>query len=150
MTAPSLKVKVRFRTCRNGDEPEPMPKVVGRATIARRIALAHHIEDLIERGELRDYAEAAERLGLTRARVTQVCDLALLAPDIQAAVLLGHVEARDRHLREVGRHPLWVDQRRVFHRLFPNAPKEIEHGSDRDRNHHNRNVFAWDDAYRQK
>ena len=105
----------------NGDEPAP--KAVGTATIARRIALAHHIEDLIERGELRDYAEATDRLGLTRARLTQICDLALLAPDIQAAVLLGHVEPRDRHLREVGRHPLWTDQRRVFHQLFPNAPK---------------------------
>ncbi len=122
MTAPTLKVKVRFRTCRNGDEPKPVPKAVGTATIARRIALAHHIEDLIERGELRDYAEASERLGLTRARVTQICDLALLAPDIQAVVLLGHVEPRDRHLREVGRHSLWSDQRRVFGQLFPSSP----------------------------
>ena len=132
MTAPSMKVKVRFRTCRNGDEPAPAPKAVGTATIARRITLAHHIEDLIERGELRDYADAAERLGLTRARLTQICDLALLAPDIQAAVLLGHVEPRDRHLREVVRHPLWTDQRRVFHQLFPNVPKETDHDCDGD------------------
>ncbi len=127
MTVPSMKVKVRFRTCRNGDEPAPVPKAVGTATIARRIALAHHIEDLIERGELRDYAKAADRLGITRARVTQICDLTLLAPDIQAAVLLGHVEPRDRHLREVGRHPLWTDQRRVFHELLSHAPQEIDH-----------------------
>jgi len=72
----------------------------------------------------------AERLGLTRARVTQICDLALLAPDIQATVLLGHVEPRDRHLREVGKHPLWTDQRRVFHQLFPNVSKEIDHDHD--------------------
>ena len=49
MTAPSLKVKVRFRTCGSGDERAPMKKAEGTATIARRIALAHHIEDLIER-----------------------------------------------------------------------------------------------------
>ena len=127
MMAPSLKVKVRFRTCRNGDESAPAPKAVGTATIARRIAIAHHVEDLIERGELRDYAEVAECLGITRARVTQICDLALLDPRIQAAVLLGHVEPRDRHLREVGRHLLWTDQMDVFRRLFPNAPKEIDH-----------------------
>ena len=140
MTAPTMKVKVRFRTCRNGDEPAPAPNAVRTATIARRIALAHHIEDLIERGELRDYAEAAERLGLTRARLSQICDLALLAPDVQAAVLLGHVEPRDRHLREAGRHSLWVDKRRVFHRLFPHAPKKNDHDCDRDppRNHADR------------
>jgi ParB-like chromosome segregation protein Spo0J len=79
---------------------------------------------MIDRGEMRDYAEAAQRLGLTRARVTQISDLALLAPDIQAAVLLGNVEPRDRHLREVGRHPLWPDQRRVFNQLFPNSLQE--------------------------
>ena len=135
MTAPSLRVKVRFRTCGSGDEPAPESKVVRTATIARRIAMAHHIEVLIERGELRGYAEAAERLGLTRARLTQICDLTLLAPDIQAAVLLGDVEPRDRHLREVGRHPLWTDQRAVFHQLFPDAHKEIDHDCDRDSSH---------------
>ena len=119
MTAPTIKVKVRFRTCRRGNEPGPRIEAVGPASIARRIALAHHIEELVERGELRDYAEAADRLGLTRARLTQICDLALLAPDIQASVLLGHVEPRDRHLREVGPHRLWADQRRVFRQLFP-------------------------------
>lgn len=122
MTAPSLRVKVRFRTCRSFADPAPKPR--GPTPIARRIALAHHIEALIERGDINGYADVAERLGLTRARITQVCDLALLAPDIQAAVLLGHAEPRDRHLREVGRHPLWTDQRRVFHQLFPDVPDE--------------------------
>ncbi|MEO6594591.1 MAG: hypothetical protein ABIP94_07545, partial [Planctomycetota bacterium] len=87
---------------------------------------------LIERGELRDYAQAAERLGITRARMTQICDLALLAPDIEAAVLLGHCEPRDRHLREVGRHPLWTDQRRTFRVLFPNVLEDENHDCDRN------------------
>ncbi|MBK8100634.1 MAG: hypothetical protein IPK26_26390 [Planctomycetes bacterium] len=101
MTA--ITMTVRFRTARRRTAPEPAPPVHKLATgIARRIALAHHIEALIERGDLRDYAAAARRLGLSRARLTQICDLALLAPDIQAAVLLGRVEPRDRHLRAVG------------------------------------------------
>ena len=65
MTAASMKLKVNFRTCRRDGESDPAPEVTGPTQIARRIALAHHIEDLIERGELRDYAEAADRLGLT-------------------------------------------------------------------------------------
>lgn len=136
MTAPAIKLKVSFRTCRRSAKPaqSARPAVVGPTPIARRIALAHHIEALIEQGELRGYAEAAARLGLTRARVTQVCDLALLAPDIQAAVLLGKVEPRDRHLRAVGRHPCWVDQRRAFASLFPNVPLEdTTDDHDRDR-----------------
>ncbi len=124
MTTTAIKVRVAFRTARRRPELAPAPHPVGPTAIARRIALAHHIEALIERGELRDYADAARRFGLSRARITQVCDLALLAPNIQAAVLLGQVAPRDRHLREVGGHPLWADQRRAFHRLFPNVPLE--------------------------
>ena len=131
MTCATIKLKVSFRTCRRRGEPgsPAAPKLVGPSAIARRVALAHHIEELIDRGELQGYADAARKLGLTRARITQVCDLTLLAPDIQAAILRGDVEPRDRHLREVGRHPLWRDQRRTFHRLFPNI---LEDEHDRD------------------
>lgn len=117
----SLTVKVAFRTCRRRDEPAPAPKVTGPTTIARRIALAHHVEALIQCGELRDLGHAAERLGITAARMTQLADLALLAPDLQAAVLLGRCAPNERQLRSVGRHPLWTDQRRAFLALFPNV-----------------------------
>ena len=120
-----------FRTCKRHEEPAPAPEPSGPTAIARRLALAHHIESLIERGELRDYADAAQRLGVSAARVTQICDLALLAPDLQAAVLFGRCEPRDRHLRAVGRHALWEDQRRAFSLLFPKA---LEGNNDHDRN----------------
>ncbi len=126
MTAPALKLRVSFRTCRRAAPPPPQsPKPTGPTPVARRIALAHLIADLVDRGELDGFAGAARRLGVSRARITQISDLALLAPDIQAAVLLGQVEPRDRHLREVGRHPLWKDQRRTFLSLFPNALEGI-------------------------
>lgn len=118
----SLVMKVSFRTARRREPARPTtPLPVGPTPIARRVALAHHIEALIDAGEMSDYADAARRLALSRARLTQVCDLALLAPDIQEAVLLGCCEPRDRHLREVGRHPLWTDQRRAFLALFPHV-----------------------------
>jgi hypothetical protein len=130
VTAATIRLKVAFRTCRRRQpERRPAPRPVGPTAIARRVALAHHIESLIAAGDLCGYADAARRLGLTRARLTQVCDLTLLAPDIQAVVLLGLVEPRDRHLREVGRHLLWNDQRQAFHHLFPNV---LEDDNDRD------------------
>jgi hypothetical protein len=117
-----VSFKVAFRTSKRSKAPTPpRPKPTGPTTMARRIALSHYVHAAIERGELRDLAEAAQRLGISTARITQVCDLALLAPDIQAAVLLGQVEPRDRHLRAVGRHSLWDDQRRAFHLLFPHV-----------------------------
>ena len=134
MTAPAITLKVSFRTCRRAAPPPlPSPKPTGPTPIARRIALAHLIADLVDRGDIDGLADAARRLGVSRARITQICDLALLAPDIQAAVLLGKCEPRDRHLRAVGRHPLWTDQRRTFMSLFPHVQLETHDGDDRDR-----------------
>lgn len=124
----TVTVKVAFRTARqprpDDVAPAPRPRPTP-APIARRLALAHFIEAQIAAGKVADYADAARRLGLTRARITQLCDLTLLAPDIQAAVLLGFVQPRDRHLRAVGRHALWKDQRRAFASLFPKVLEDL-------------------------
>jgi hypothetical protein len=125
-----IRIKVAFRTCRRREVPTTQPRSTGPTAIARRIALAHHVEALIASGEVLNLGAAAERLGVTPARMTQIGDLALLAPDIQAAVLLGHCEPRDRHLRAVGRHALWTDQRAAFHSLFPNVLLENQTDDD--------------------
>ena len=77
---------------------------------ARQLALAHHIERLVDAGELADYAEAARLLGLTRARVTQVMNLLLLAPEVQERVLCGDEPVSERHLRDAVGEPVWDAQ----------------------------------------
>ena len=86
--------------------------------VAHLLALAHHIDRKIRRGELRDYAHAAKVLGLTRARVSQVSGLALLAPAIQEAVLAlpdgRRHDITERQLREIVTEPLWGKQMRLW------------------------------------
>ena len=77
---------------------------------ARVLALAHFIERQVEAGELTGYAEAARGLGLTRARLTQVMNLLLLAPEIQGQVLLGRLDWTERRLRHVVRETSWRRQ----------------------------------------
>jgi hypothetical protein len=79
-------------------------------------------------GEFRDYADVARQHGLTRARLTQVMNLLLLAPDIQADVLSlrfppGREPVTERHLHLVLRSPVWAEQRAVWGRLRP-APED--------------------------
>jgi hypothetical protein len=74
-------------------EAPPPPPVRRPAHVARMLALAHHIQGAIDRGLVPNRATVARRLGLTRARVTQLMDLLLLAPDLQDLVL--HLEAVD-------------------------------------------------------
>tara|TARA_R110002096_G_scaffold170064_6_gene342042 strand:- start:157 stop:519 length:363 start_codon:yes stop_codon:yes gene_type:complete len=117
MTSTTVKMKVSFRTCqRQGVQAKARPKVIGPTAITRRLALAHHVEALIANGELAGLADAAKRLGLTRARMTQIADMTLLAPQIQAAIALGEVSPIDRQLRDVLKHATWDEQLRVFER----------------------------------
>ena len=51
------------------------------------LALAIQFQDMIQRGDARDYADLA-RLGcLTRERMSQIMELVWLAPDIQQEIL---------------------------------------------------------------
>ena len=74
---------------------------------ARMLALAHHVERLVDEGELASYTEAARALGLTRARLTQVTNLLLLAPEIQERVLTGDLPGTERRLRGAVREAEW-------------------------------------------
>jgi hypothetical protein len=66
------------------------------ATVAKRLALAHHIAAQIDAGVYDDQADVARQHGLTRARLTQLTqlmNLLLLAPDIQEEILALEVPA---------------------------------------------------------
>lgn len=86
------------------------------ANVAALLALAHHVQRLIDAGRIADRAEIARRLHWTRARVSQVMDLLLLAPDIQEEVLFLEAGSgvTERSLRAVMRHEDWREQRQHF------------------------------------
>ncbi|HEX4610873.1 MAG TPA: hypothetical protein VH092_21970 [Urbifossiella sp.] len=67
--------------------------------VARLMALAVKLDGLVREGTVKDYAELARLGRVTRARVTQVMNLTLLAPDIQEELLF-------LPLVTVGREPL--------------------------------------------
>ena len=100
--------------------PPPKPEPVRRpAKVAQQLALAHHLQAAIDRGAIADRADVARKLGLTRARVTQLLDLLLLAPDLQAAVLAleavdGAEPMSERALRAVAHAGSWVEQRAAW------------------------------------
>lgn len=87
------------------------------------LALAHTMNALLRDGTVGDQRELADVMGLTRARVTQLLDLVLLAPDIQEQLLDGAVgdeRVTERALRKVVRARCWEGQRRLWASLaFP-------------------------------
>jgi hypothetical protein len=101
------------------DKPEPVRRP---AKVARQLALAHHLEAAIVRGLVLDQAALARKLGLTRARVTQLFDLLMLAADLQEQVLAleavdGVEPMAERTLREVAHAGTWSEQRAAWGKL---------------------------------
>ena len=97
--------------------PAPPPEPVRRpARVAIMLVLAHKIQDAIDCGVVRDGADVAMRLGLSRARISQLLDLMLLAPDIQERILFvesvdGVEPMSERDLREIVHAEDWAKQR---------------------------------------
>ena len=95
-------------------QPEPDPPSTDpprpATRLARMLALAHLIERKVESGQLKDYAEAARTLGISRARMTQVMNLLVLSPKVQEAVLLGKGFRSERSVRAVLGTPSWREQ----------------------------------------
>ncbi len=100
-------------------EPEP-PRI---PRITRLMALAIKFQDMVDRGEVRDYADLA-RLGfVTRARITQIMNMLNLAPDIQdelltSSLLAGQANVRECGLRRVTAVVGWSDQRSLWKELL--------------------------------
>lgn len=113
---------VDFRRPRPTTIPDAEP--VGRVPrVARLLALAHRIDGMIRVGEIEDLATAARLCGVTRARMTQIVNLLLLAPAIQEAILglppvtRGRDQITERNLRETVAEPDWKTQVRLWRRL---------------------------------
>ncbi len=90
----SIECEVHFTTARprpqgaGGPARRHRRSALGRVPrVARLLALAHRLDRLLRTGLVRDYAELARLGHVTRARISQVMALLLLAPDIQEQVL---------------------------------------------------------------
>ena len=92
--------------------------------ITRYMALAIYYEDLIRQGHVHDYAEIATLGHVTRARVTQIMNLRLLAPDLQERLLLliRIVSGRDalclRRIQPIALESDWRKQRQNWNKMI--------------------------------
>ncbi len=120
--ATALAVRVPFHVARPsrrielrpGHAPEAAPGA-NVPRVARLLALAHLWQRRLGDGEVEDYAALAKPAGVTRARVSQIMDLLLLAPDIQEEILFlpgarGREPITERHLRPIAATANWREQ----------------------------------------
>lgn len=123
MTDLTVTAKVHFTRGRRtqkeiqpGETPErTVPDRLPR--IAKLMALAIRYEGFVRDGVVADYAELARLGHVTRARMSQITSLLLLAPEIQEALLFlprvtsGKDPLTERELRPIVATPDWRKQR---------------------------------------
>ena len=91
--------------------------------VARLMALAVRFDALIRAGTVKNQAELARLGQVSRARISQILSLLLLAPDIQEALLFLPAVRRGRapillcHLWPIAANPDWKCQRRKWRDL---------------------------------
>jgi hypothetical protein len=91
--------------------------------ITRLMALAIKFDGLIREGVVRDYADLARLGHVTRARLTQIMNLLLLAPDIQEEILFlpktmrGRDPVSERSIRQVTSIVRWDRQRKAWRQM---------------------------------
>jgi hypothetical protein len=106
------------KVMKEGEAPAAVVSAV--PPISRLMALAIRMQDLVDRGEVADYAELARLAHVSRPRITQIMNLTLLAPDIQEAILFlpstdgGRGAIGERAVRRVCAAPEWRKQRYMW------------------------------------
>jgi hypothetical protein len=111
----------RKRLLKGNASPETEDSKPGRVPrLSRLMALAIHFEGLLANGEVTDMADLARLGHVSRARITQIMNLRLLAPDIQEDLLfLPRTNATRDTLKYTDVRPLtgetdWNEQRKLW------------------------------------
>jgi hypothetical protein len=128
----TIEVPVLFQPVGRGGrkacrpEAEKMALPPGRVPrVARLMALALRLDELVRTGQVRHYSELASLGHVTRARVCQILNLLHLAPDIQEALLFLPPTVRGRdpiilaNLMPIATALDWRKQRRLWRQLAP-------------------------------
>jgi hypothetical protein len=124
MSTVDVEITIKRQRGRPGRKSRPAEQKVEAPRIPRTtrlMALALKFQDMVDRGEVRDYADLARLSFVTRARLTQIMNLLLLAPDIQEEILRCEPTLdrpiAERSVRAIVKIVLWDQQRLAWKAL---------------------------------
>ena len=121
-----MATPTRRTVVREGPKPARLPGRIPR--LSRILALAHYFQNLLDTGVVRTQMELAELTKLTTARITQIMNLLVLAPDIQEEIFFmpivnkGPPPTTERDLRPLLKALVWNEQREKWAKLRTMCP----------------------------
>ena len=95
------------------EQSTAVPASVSRVT--QVLALAIYFGDILDRAEVKDYAELARLACVSRERISQIMKLRWLAPDIQCEILQFSADCFplcEAKLRLIAEEMCWSEQRK--------------------------------------
>jgi hypothetical protein len=120
----SVEYKVDFGNERRDGRAlklKPKKTVKRLPLVTRLLALAHHLQGLVDSGMVTDYADIARLSNLTRTRVTQIMNLTLLAPRIQEEILhfpkTVTATIKEQDLRAILKTAVWQEQYAIWEQM---------------------------------
>jgi len=122
-TRAPLEIQFQLRPRLGGaaNVPRSESRSAGRLPpITRVVALAIHFDEMIRRGDAKDYADIARLSCLCRERVSQIARLNYLVPEIQLELLYlpptptGRYPISETAMRKIANLLSWIDQRREW------------------------------------
>ena len=115
----TLKFRRRAPAFRTNPASEPQERP---HRIARILALAHRLDELVRSGAVRDHEELARLGHISPARICQFMTLLHLAPAIQEYLLFltaaETIPITEPALRKIAREPRWDRQSAIFKSLL--------------------------------
>jgi hypothetical protein len=105
------------------NSPDARPAEGRLPQITRVLALAIHFDEMIRRGQVKDFADIGRLSCLCRERVSQIMRLTSLAPDIQVELLYlpptptGRFPISETAVRKIANLLSWHDQREQWRQL---------------------------------
>jgi hypothetical protein len=100
-----------------GKQARPVIETGRLPRITQVVALALHFQEMLRRGEAKDYADLARLGAVTRERMSQIMKLQWLAPDIQQDILYlppapaGRYPISETAIRKIANVLSWTAQR---------------------------------------
>ena len=122
-----MKIEYTVPLRRRVPPPAFNPKSAGESPerphrIARMLALAHRLDELVRSGAVHDHGELARVRQVSPARICQFLTLLHLAPAIQEYLLFMStgetIPITEPILRKIAREPRWDRQRAAFDALL--------------------------------
>lgn len=123
-----LKMRVPSVRCKEGyadrsSKPAKVDRPGRKPKISRMVALGIKFDEMLRRGEVDNATELARLNHVSQPRMTQILSMALLAPDIQEALLClprnerGRAKIHEKLMRPIAAEIDWDRQRELWRAL---------------------------------